>query len=126
MFVIYINDLPDSVDSYIVLYADGTKMYKEIQLDSDKIVAQDDLLLHPDKCIVIRPCLPWKQNTDKKTPEDRCCGFWLSRERWYRKSVLPSTGAGCAEIKIDKKYKISPLFSSISETLYVWSLKLSV
>ena len=42
LFVIYINDLPDSVVSYIALHADDTKMYKEIQLDSDTIVAQDD------------------------------------------------------------------------------------
>ena len=45
--------------------------------DSDTIVVQDDLfslqdwsdvwllLFHPDKCIVKRICLPWKQNTDK-------------------------------------------------------------
>ena len=31
LFVIYINDLPDSVISYIDLYADETKMYREIQ-----------------------------------------------------------------------------------------------
>ena len=28
------------------------------------------------------------------TLQEMCCGFWLSRERWYRKSVVPSTGAG--------------------------------
>ena len=28
------------------------------------------------------------------TLQEMCCVFWLSRERWYRKSVLQSTGAG--------------------------------
>ena len=32
-----------------------------------------------------------------------CCGFLLNREMWYRKPVLPSTGAGCLAIKIDEK-----------------------
>ena len=28
------------------------------------------------------------------TLQEMCCGFLLSREMWYRKSVLPGTGAG--------------------------------
>ena len=35
------------------------------------------------------------------TLQEMCCGFLLSREMWYRKSVLPGTGAGGAELKID-------------------------
>ena len=35
------------------------------------------------------------------TLQEMCCGFLLSWELWYRKSVLPGTGAGCAELKID-------------------------
>ena len=31
---------------------------------------------------------------NKATLQEMCCGFWLSREMWYRKSVLPGTGAG--------------------------------
>ena len=41
--MIYINDLPDSVVSDIALYADDTKIFKDIQLDSDNIVVQNDL-----------------------------------------------------------------------------------
>ena len=74
LFVIYINDLQDSFVSDIALYADDTKIFKDIQLDSDIIVVQNDLfrlqdwsddwllLFHPDKCIVIRISLPWKQD----------------------------------------------------------------
>ena len=28
------------------------------------------------------------------TLQEMCCGFLLSREMWYLKSVLPGTGAG--------------------------------
>ena len=28
------------------------------------------------------------------TLQEMCCGFLLSREMWYRKSVLPGSGAG--------------------------------
>ena len=28
------------------------------------------------------------------TLQEMCCGVLLSREMWYRKSVLPGTGAG--------------------------------
>ena len=28
------------------------------------------------------------------TLQEMCCGFLLSREMWYRKSVLPGNGAG--------------------------------
>ena len=31
---------------------------------------------------------------NKNTLQEMCCGFLLSREMWYRKSVLPGTGAG--------------------------------
>ena len=37
---------------------------------------------------------------------------------------MPRIGVGDAEIKIDEKGQTSCSFSSISSTLYVWSLKL--
>ena len=33
-------------------------------------------------------------NHDSSTLQEMCCGFLLSQEMWYRKSVLPGTGAG--------------------------------
>ena len=37
------------------------------------------------------------------TLQEMCCVFWFSREMWYRKSALPSTGTGGVELKIDEK-----------------------
>ena len=62
LFVLYINDLPDAVDSYAYLFADDTKLFSEITNRNDMEILQQDLdklqdwssnwLLnfHPDKC----------------------------------------------------------------------------
>ena len=61
LFVIYINDLPDSVLSTLMLYADDSKVYKGISTGEDAAQLQTDLhamyqwserwllRFHPDK-----------------------------------------------------------------------------
>ena len=65
LFVLYINDLPDSVRSDIYLYADDTKILKQITSKEDALSLQSDidamekwgqdwlLRFHPDKCHVL-------------------------------------------------------------------------
>ena len=43
VFVIFINDLPDVVNSYIHLFADDTKMYADVVSIEDKLVFQSDI-----------------------------------------------------------------------------------
>ena len=43
LFLIYVNDLPEEVLSTFKLFADDTKLYREIQNDHDKEVLQNDL-----------------------------------------------------------------------------------
>ena len=62
LFVLYINDLPNSIISYIYMFADDTKIFKIITSDIDCQILQNDLNelkkwtdtwlleLHPDKC----------------------------------------------------------------------------
>ena len=62
LFVIYINDLPNLVDSDVYLFADDTKIFKHIKDNQDEKNLQEDLdivakwcdtwllKLHPDKC----------------------------------------------------------------------------
>ena len=65
LFVIYINDLPEVLNegSIAFLFADDTKMFRQIKLEQDLIIQQDDvkkavewsniwmLKFHPDKCV---------------------------------------------------------------------------
>lgn len=62
LFLLYINDLPDNIDSTLYMYADDTKVYREIILPDDNRILQDDLnkmckwsetwllKFHPNKC----------------------------------------------------------------------------
>ena len=62
LFVIYINDLPDTVESDSYLFADDTKIFRIIKDEDDKEILQDDLTkleewsdkwllkFHPEKC----------------------------------------------------------------------------
>ena len=65
LFVIYINDLPEIIDSnsQAYLFADDTKLFREIKSNHDHTILQEDinklldwsdkwlLKFHPDKCV---------------------------------------------------------------------------
>ena len=65
LFVIYINDLPDNVNSFVYLFADDTKLMRKIKSDEDAKALQRDLneleewsnkwllRFNPDKCHVL-------------------------------------------------------------------------
>ncbi len=66
LFVMFINDLPECVDSTAYMFADDTKLYRSIKDECDKDILQRDidslfdwstkwlLKFHPDKCKVLR------------------------------------------------------------------------
>ena len=66
LFMIYINDLPSITNSNILLFADDTKLYKEIHSATDKEEIQQDidnmiswsrrwlLKFHPSKCKLLQ------------------------------------------------------------------------
>ena len=74
LFVIYINDMPDCVDATAYLFADDTKVYKDIKRPHDRICLQTDLnslqtwsdtwllKFHPNKCKAIS--ISNKKNTE--------------------------------------------------------------
>ena len=65
LFVLYINDLPDGLVSEVLMFADDTKVYREIKDDTDRKTLQSDidalqewsnrwlLRFHPQKCKVM-------------------------------------------------------------------------
>ena len=62
LYVIFINDLPETVLSQVYLFADDTKLFRRITRDEDNTLLQEDLnslqqwskqwllQFHPDKC----------------------------------------------------------------------------
>ena len=75
LFVLYINDLPDAVNSPTYLFADDTKIFRGIHSQEDSDILQEDieklfqwsnkwlLKFHPDKCVTL--------SINSKMSEDR-------------------------------------------------------
>ena len=43
LFVCFINDMPETVASFIYLYADDTQMFRQVNDKSDTVALQNDL-----------------------------------------------------------------------------------
>ena len=56
LFIIYINDLPESVQSYTAIFADDTKLYRPI------INAEDSNILQSDLDLLVEWCKVWLMN----------------------------------------------------------------
>ena len=56
LFIIYINDLPKSVQSYTAIFADDTKLYRPI------INAEDSNILQSDHNLLVEWCKVWLMN----------------------------------------------------------------
>ena len=82
LFVLYINDLPDvvDVDSNIYMFADDTKLYREMSDVKDEAILQNDInkmeewsnewlmSFHPEKCKVLKMGRPISDLSDMFNP----------------------------------------------------------
>ncbi len=85
LFVIYINDLPDAVDSQIKMFADDTKIYRRIDSNTDYEMLQHDIenlqtwtmrwqmQFHPDKCKTLHVMDPDSKRTYKMDNNGTSC-----------------------------------------------------
>ena len=46
LFLLYLNDLPDNIQSNVLLFADDTAMYSAVQGQEDTDVTQNELNIH--------------------------------------------------------------------------------
>lgn len=77
LFIIYINDMPEQIQSNMYLFADDTKFFHQVTGIEDAITIQDDirqleewsrlwlLKFHPDKCVLLRIALNSNQQEYK-------------------------------------------------------------
>ena len=56
LFIVYINDLPETVQSNIAIFADDTKLYRSIISPDDSTILQSDLDL------LVEWCKVWQMN----------------------------------------------------------------
>ena len=65
LFLIYINDLPDSIQSTVLLFADDTKLYNLLDSENSAKQLQNDLYLLTD----------WAEKWQMRFNHDKCCFF---------------------------------------------------
>ena len=138
LFLLYINDLPDTIDSQVRLFADDTVLYRTIKSDTDHHRLQTDLdklsdwanawdmQFHTDKCLVMnisKKRHPSKftyslHNTDLKTTDTaKYLGIIISQDMKWTKHITQTcshANRALGFIKINVKIR-SPL---IKEKLY--------
>ena len=91
LFLIYVNDIPNIIKSSAKLFADDTKIYRELSHDSDTSILQSDLdsleewtrnwqvKFNPEKCEVMR--ISYKQ--DKRNHQ-----YYLSKCKVKMRGLL--------------------------------------
>ena len=80
LFLIYINDLPDNVKSTIYMYADDTKVYREIDSDTDVQTLQEDLRIMSE----------WSNKWLLKFHPQKCTSIAIGNENMVHSYELPS------------------------------------
>ena len=80
LFLIYINDLPDNVKSTIYMNADDTKVYREIDSDTDVQTLQEDLRIMSE----------WSNKWLLKFHPQKCTSIAIGNENMVHSYELPS------------------------------------
>ena len=113
LFILYINDLPDNIKSKIYLFADDTKIYRQIIDDKDNEILQEDLdrlcewsdkwllKFHPGKCHVLdigKPRENYNYSLDntilKHVNEEKDLGVTTDKQLKFRSHISEKVNKG--------------------------------
>ena len=90
LFLLYINDLPDSLESHVKIFADDSKLYHRVKTDSDRRQVQNDL----DKL------QNWSARWQLRFNVDKCSVLHIgSRNPFFKYSLFGRELADVAEEK---------------------------
>ena len=119
LFVIYINDLPNELLSAVYMFADDTKMFREMKDNSDHNILQSDLhrlnqwakdwmlSFHPGKSSVL--------HLGKTNPQNK---YFLNNQELQNSSTEKDLG-----VIVDDKLKFEEhIQSKISKARQIWGL----
>ena len=128
LFLLYINDLPDTIDSQVSLFADDTVLYRTIKSDTDhhrletdldkltELAMAWDMQFHPDKSLVMnisKKRHPFKftyslHNTHLKTTDTaKYLGIIISQDmKWTKRITQTCSHANRALGFIKRNVKI--------------------
>ena len=130
LFIIYINDLPNIVQSNVFLFADDTKIFQRIATVNDMELLQRDLdalcewskkwllLFHPDKCKILslgrnilETSYTMKDTDDnivnlQRTREEKDLGVIIDEELTFEKHISEKVNLANRNMGIRRTFQI--------------------
>ena len=82
LFVCYINDMPEVADSSVHMFANDTKIYRQITTQTDQEILQTDL----------KQLKEWSKKWQLRFNEEKCKVMYLGRNNHKYEYVIASSG----------------------------------
>ena len=121
LFLIYVNDIPETVNCSIKMFADDTKLFRTVKTIDDCNILQNDLntlsqwtkdwllIFNVDKCKVMHigknnPKLDYTMRTENanriliETSEEKDIGVWITNYLKHEKQVIAASQRAMAVI----------------------------
>jgi hypothetical protein len=125
LFLIYVNEIPDIIESSVKMFADDTKLWRTIQSEEDEQILQQDLdrledwskewllKFNASKCKVMQigrkktVNYQLRDGTDsvnlEETEMEKDLGVWISKDLKWSQQCRKSAGKAMAVLGMIKK-----------------------